>query len=185
MYSQIIHYYYRSFPQFRCHLFLHKVQEVLSIYRFSHCFHPDYFLRAYCPNHCYHTFSIKWLYIVDFFSIHTSIFTLIIPSNTPISSKKKRFLGAILLIFYQYSIRCFFVLSLSAWLLRMFFFTVSFCLCRNLHIALSLNLTPVFSCQSSQYSEACVIWMFCYHLFEMFFLTKELARFSPFCLTRE
>lgn len=66
-----------------------------------------------------------------------------------------------------------------------FFFTVSFCLCRNLHIALSLNLTPVLSCQYSQYSEARVIWMFCYHLFEMFFLTKELARFPPFCLTRE
>ena len=33
-----------------------------------------------------------------------------------------------------------------------FFFTVSFCLCRNLHIALSLNLTPVLSCQYSQYS---------------------------------
>ena len=66
-----------------------------------------------------------------------------------------------------------------------FFFTVSFCFCRNLHIALSLNLTPVLSCQYSQYSEACVIWMFYYYLFELFLLTKELARFPPFCLTRE
>src|ERR671932_295188 len=66
-----------------------------------------------------------------------------------------------------------------------FFFTVSFCFCRNLHIALSLNLTPVLSCQYSQYSEAYVIWMFYYHLFDLFFLTKELARFPPFCLTRE
>jgi len=47
---------------------------------------------------------------------------LIIPSNTPISSKNTRFPGANFLIFYQYSIRCFFVLSLSAWLLRRLFF---------------------------------------------------------------
>src|SRR4028118_2088679 len=36
------------------------------------CLRRDYFLLAYCPNHCYPTPSIKWLYIVDSFSLHTS-----------------------------------------------------------------------------------------------------------------
>jgi len=93
--------------------------------------------------------------------------------------------GATFLIFTRSSIRCFFVFFIGLAAAYGFLFTVSFCFGRNLHIALALNLTPVLSCQYSQYSEASVIWMFYYHLFELFFLTKELARFPPFCLTME
>ena len=77
---------------------------------------------------------------------------LIIPSNTPISSKNTRLCGANFLIFPNILSAAFLYFLYRLCCCVGCFFTVSFCFCRNLHIALSLNLTSVLSCQYSQYS---------------------------------
>ena len=122
----------------------------------------------------------RQLFLPSYFWIYASLSLVI----NPFPPKIRNFIG-LHSRFFPNILSAAFLYFLYRFCCCVVFFTVSFCFCRNLHIALSLNLPPVFSCQYSQYSEACVIWMFYYHLFDLLFPIEELARLPPFCLTRE